>query len=84
MELFSVRHLLWLGVSALFVGGCVNMRRLPEASRGHAVFRIALFVLILVNELAYPHLLFLVLISIIFLAAFGLIHLPFVRWRSES
>ena len=53
MELFSVRHLLWLGVSALFVGGCVNMRRLPEASRGHAVFRIALFVLILVNELGW-------------------------------
>ena len=53
MELLSARHLFWIGVSALFVIGCINMRRLPRASRWHSAFRISLFVLILVNELSW-------------------------------
>ncbi len=53
MELLSARHLLWIFVAALFVIGCINMRRLPRASRWHAAFRISLFVLILVNELSW-------------------------------
>ena len=53
MEMLSARHLLWIGVAALFAIGCINMRRLPRASRWHAAFRISLFVLILVNELSW-------------------------------
>ena len=53
MELLSARHLFWIGVAALFVVGCINMRRLPRASRWHSAFRISLFVLILVNELSW-------------------------------
>jgi hypothetical integral membrane protein (TIGR02206 family) len=53
MELLSARHLFWIGVAALFVIGCINMRRLPRASRWHSAFRISLFVLILVNELSW-------------------------------
>ena len=53
MELLSAHPLSWIGVAALFVIGCINMRRLPRASRWHAAFRISLFVLILVNELSW-------------------------------
>lgn len=53
MELLSTRHLFWIGVAALFVIGCINMRRLPLDSSWHSAFRISLFVLILVNELSW-------------------------------
>ena len=58
MELFSARHLLWIGVAVLFAAGCANMRRWPPDGRAHVAFRTALFALVLVNELswfAYRH-----------------------------
>ena len=58
MELFSARHLFWIGMAALFAAGCANMRRWPPTGRAHAAFRLALFALVLVNELgwfAYRH-----------------------------
>ena len=58
MELFSLRHLLWIGLAVLFAVGCANMRRWPPTGRAHAAFRLALFALVLVNELgwfAYRH-----------------------------
>ncbi|NKB72428.1 MAG: TIGR02206 family membrane protein [Candidatus Latescibacteria bacterium] len=50
MELFSVHHLAWLGVAALFVAGCIYMRRWPVDSRWHRTFRAALFILLLLSE----------------------------------
>ncbi|MEE2658845.1 MAG: TIGR02206 family membrane protein [Candidatus Latescibacterota bacterium] len=51
MELFSGCHLFWLGVTAVFVAGCVQAHRL--SARGHARFRAAFFSVVLVNELAW-------------------------------
>jgi hypothetical integral membrane protein (TIGR02206 family) len=53
VELLSARHLIWLGVTALFVIGCINMSRLPADSRWHAYFRRSFLILVLANELAW-------------------------------
>ena len=53
MELFSIRHLFWLGVTVLFVIGCINMRRLPLTCRWHRFFKVAVFALVLVNEVCW-------------------------------
>ena len=50
MKLFTSYHFFWLGLTALFVVGCINMKRLPPDSRWHRVLRTALFTLILINE----------------------------------
>tara|TARA_Y100001960_G_C14631747_1_gene806151 strand:+ start:337 stop:1056 length:720 start_codon:yes stop_codon:yes gene_type:complete len=50
MTVFSPQHLVWLGVTILFVAGCVGMRRIPLDSRGHRTLRISLFGGVLLNE----------------------------------
>ena len=50
MKLFTSYHFFWLGLTALFVVGCINMKRLPPDSRWHRVLRTALFTLILISE----------------------------------
>ena len=50
MELLSLRHVFWIVAGVLFVGVCINMRRLPLTSRWHTVFRSSLFVLVLISE----------------------------------
>ena len=53
MELLSTRHLFWLGVTVLFVVGCINMRRLPLTCRGHKLFKVSVFSLVLVSEFCW-------------------------------
>ncbi len=50
MGLFTSYHLFWLGLTVLFVIGCINMKRLPLDSRWHRILRIAFFALLVINE----------------------------------
>jgi len=53
MKPLSPDHLLWLAVTALTVAGCIAMRRFPDGSRAHFVFRRTLIAVVLANELAW-------------------------------
>lgn len=50
MQLFSPYHFFWLGLTVLFVIGCISMKRLPLDSPAHRVLRAVLFALIVINE----------------------------------
>ena len=61
MKLFSLSHLLWITVSALFVAGCFNMKHVQKTSLWHQFLRTGLFVLVACNESAwflYRHMVF--------------------------
>jgi len=53
MTLFSSEHLLWLGLTVLFVAACIGMRRFPLDSRWHQVVKVSLFAVVLLNESAW-------------------------------
>tara|TARA_Y100000588_G_C14056662_1_gene839603 strand:- start:288 stop:992 length:705 start_codon:yes stop_codon:yes gene_type:complete len=53
MKPLSPEHLLWLVITALTVAGCITMRRVPDGSRAHSVFRLVLIAVVLANELAW-------------------------------
>ena len=53
MQLFSLYHLFWLSLTALFVIGSFNMRRFDLNSVWHRVFRIGLFLIVGTNEIAW-------------------------------
>ena len=53
MQLFSPYHFFWLGLTAVFVIACINMKRLPLDSRWHLVLRVALFALLVINEVSW-------------------------------
>ena len=53
MELFSMRHLVWLGATVGFVTACMQMGRLALTSCWHTMFRVSVFTLVLVNESAW-------------------------------
>lgn len=50
MEPFTSYHFFWLGLTVVFVIGCINMKRLPLDSRWHRVLRTVLFALLVINE----------------------------------
>ena len=47
----SLPHLTWLAVTAAFIIGCVTMAHV--STQGHRIFRIALFLVVLINEGAW-------------------------------
>ncbi len=50
MELFSLHHFFWLGLTVLSVIGCISMRRFSLESRWHRCLRITFFALLIINE----------------------------------
>ena len=53
MTPLSAQHLPWLGLTALFVAGCIWMRGIRLDSRWHGVLRASVFVIVLLNEAAW-------------------------------
>jgi len=53
MQLFSLNHFFWLGVTIAFVVGCHTMRLIHPNSVLHQIFRFSLFILVCFNELAW-------------------------------
>ena len=50
MQIFSLYHFFWIGVTISFVVGCYQMGRIPFSSVLHKVFRFSLFTLVAFNE----------------------------------